>query len=70
MRPVGNLQRKPSAHKLNEGVPAIKMMDKIYNQIKAGKQEDLNRYNSLCGPVIVTRTTKVTTKTTKLNING
>ena len=62
MKSKGHTQRKPSAHCLNVGEPAIKMMDRIYNHQKERKRVDLIRYNSLCGPVTITRTTKITTK--------
>lgn len=70
MKPVGSKQRKPSAHKLNEGVPSIRMMDKIYDKIRREKEEQLNRYNSLCGPISISYKTTITTKTSKYKVNS
>jgi hypothetical protein len=64
-KPIGTTQIKPSAHKMNDGIPAIKMMDKIYKAQAKEKRDDLERYNQLCGPIVTTKT-KITIKTTKI----
>jgi hypothetical protein len=50
---IGTKQKKSSVHKMNDGNPAIKMMDKIYKAQKANKNKDLDEYNKMCGPVTI-----------------
>jgi hypothetical protein len=38
---------------MNDGNPAIKMMDKIYKAQRASKNKDLDEYNKMCGPVTI-----------------
>jgi hypothetical protein len=52
MKPVGATQRKPKSGQSKN--PALASWRKWKNIEKAKKQAEVDRYNSLCGPVTVT----------------
>lgn len=54
MKPVGAKQRKPKTGFVDSKNPALASWRKWKNIEKAKRQAEVDRYNSLCGPVTIT----------------
>lgn len=54
MKPVGATQRKPKTGYVDKKNPAIELWRKRRIKEKERRQAEIDRYNSLCGPVTIT----------------
>jgi hypothetical protein len=54
MKPVGATQRKPKTGYVDKKNPAIELWRKRRKLEAERRQAEIDRYNSLCGPVTIT----------------